>query len=232
MACTRHGAPWPEGEASLARELGKLHGFRRWCEALRVELRPTQPLPEGGHLIPPAQLPGGGGLPMDLGGLLRPARIHLACRLGRRWMCLNCFHLESGGVEAFRRARCGGAAPIPDVPDAVLKAVVRYGAGAGLAGPLQARAAALWANSGVPAAVLLCAVQPATPVLMRETAIGQALARGHRQGGDPVLEGPEGRPLRHDSPGPLAAAAGAAGRCALKRRRTGPVLGDAHASGS
>jgi hypothetical protein len=32
MACRRMGLPWPEGEASLASELGKLHGFRRWCE--------------------------------------------------------------------------------------------------------------------------------------------------------------------------------------------------------
>ena len=47
MACTRQGAPWPEGEASLARELGKLHGFRRWCETPLIEVRSAGAWAEG-----------------------------------------------------------------------------------------------------------------------------------------------------------------------------------------
>ncbi len=47
-ACTRQGTAWPEGEASLARELGKLHGFRRWCEASLLELRVANPGGRGG----------------------------------------------------------------------------------------------------------------------------------------------------------------------------------------
>ena len=39
MACKKEGNPWPQGEVSLANELGKLHGFRRWCEIPLVELR-------------------------------------------------------------------------------------------------------------------------------------------------------------------------------------------------
>ena len=195
-----------------------------------VEMRPVQPWQSGGP--PPHQPPGGGGVPLDQGGPLRPFRLHLACRLGRRWLCLNCFQMESGGVEAFRRARCEGAAPIADVPKAVLATIVRYGPGAGLAGAARARVDALWADSGVPAAVLHGPVQPAAPVRMQETAIGKALARGHRHGKDTELAGPEGRPVQPDSPGPLAAAAGAEDRRVLKRRRTGLAAGDALASSS
>ena len=223
MACTRHGAAWPEGESSLAKELGKLHGFRRWCEAPSVVMRPINPLQEGGP--PPDQPPGAGGMPVGPGDPLRPFRLHLACKLGRRWLCLNCFQMESGGVAAFRRARCEGAAPIADLPKALCALIVRYGAGAGLAGAAGARADALWAESGVPAAVLHCPVQPAAPLRIQETAIGKALARGHRPGG-----GTESAPP--DSPGPLAAAADAADRRVLKRRKTGVAAGDDLATSS
>ena len=93
-------------------------------------------------------------MPVEPVNPLRPLRLHLACKLGRRWVCLNCFQLESGGVAAFRRARCEGATPIAEVPKALCALIVRYGAGAGLAGAAGARADALWAESGVPAAVL------------------------------------------------------------------------------
>ena len=99
-ACARLGAAWPEGEASLARELWKVHGFRRWCETSLIELRVANPDGRGGA---PSVV---GGVPAEPRGVLMPARLHLAVRLGRRWMCLNCFCTESGGVEAFRRARC------------------------------------------------------------------------------------------------------------------------------
>ena len=133
----RFARSWPalgrvRREASLARELGKLHGFRRWCEASLVEVRAARPRQDEG--APSAPAPGGGGLSAEQGVLLRPARLHLACRLGRRWLCLNSFCMESGGVEAFRRARCDGAAQIAEAPKAVLTAAVRYGPGAGLAG--------------------------------------------------------------------------------------------------
>ena len=38
-ACAKRGLDWPEGEISLAIEIGKLHGFRRWCEPSAVVLR-------------------------------------------------------------------------------------------------------------------------------------------------------------------------------------------------
>ena len=75
-----------------------------------------------------------GGMPAEPRGVLMPARLHLAVRLGRRWLCLNCFCMESGGVEAFRRARCEGAALVAVAPRALLTAVVRYGPGAAMSG--------------------------------------------------------------------------------------------------
>jgi hypothetical protein len=168
---------------------------------------------------------------VEQGVLLRPARLHLACRLGRRWLCLNCFCMESGGVEAFRRARCEGAAQIAEAPKAFLTAAVRYGPGAGLAGAAQARLAALWAGAGVPATVLTRAVQPKRPLVpLQATAIGRALARGHRSGEGAEPGGPEGAPRQPDSPGPLAAADGAEVRRLLKRRRTGTEAGDSQSS--
>ena len=68
-------------------------------------------------------------------------------------------------------------------PRAFLTAVVRCGPGAGLAGAAQARLCCLLAGAGEPATVLTNAVQqkrPHVPVL--STAIGRALARGHRDG--------------------------------------------------
>ena len=49
-----------------------------------------------------------------------PARLHLAVKLGRRWLCLNCFCMEAGGVEAFRRARCVGEAQVAEAPRSFL----------------------------------------------------------------------------------------------------------------
>ena len=47
-ACRRDGAAWPAGEASLRQDIGKLLGFRRWCEAanhvVKVALEPEHPL--------------------------------------------------------------------------------------------------------------------------------------------------------------------------------------------
>ena len=136
-----------------------------------------------------------------------------------------------GGVEAFRRARCEGAAEVAEAPRAFLTAVVRYGPGAGLAGAAQARLCCLWAGAGAPATVLTNAVQqkrPHVPVL--STAIGRALARGHR-GGEGAEGGGSGGASSHpDAPGPLAAADGAEDRRLLKRRRTLAETGDAQSS--
>ena len=123
MACHRNGNPWPQGEASFANELGKVHGFRRWCEVPLVELR------DGG---PPAEAepPSGGGTEgvMNLAQhLLTPVRFHLACKLGRQWVCLNCFAVECGGVATFRRARCAGRTATGQAGMRLLNAVVRYG---------------------------------------------------------------------------------------------------------
>ena len=80
---------------------------------------------------------------------------------------------------------CGGA-------EGVLTAAVRYGPGAGLAGAAQARLAALWAGAGVPATVLTRAVQPKRPLVpLQATAIGRALAQGHRSGEGAEPGGPD-----------------------------------------
>ena len=107
MACRRAGEHWPEGEASLAREMGKLYGFRRWCETPRIEVRTAGAAAEETPLE--AVRAAGGRAPAE--GLLAPWRPHLACKLGRKWLCLDCFAVEESGVAVFRRARCGGACP-------------------------------------------------------------------------------------------------------------------------
>ena len=209
---------WPEGEASLARELGKLHGFRRWCETPLVELRAAHTARESD----PSLVPGPGGGSPSVGGLFRPVRLHLACKLGRRWLCLNCFGVEVGGVEAFRRARCEGVAPVAEAPRALLTAVVRYGPSAGLTGASQVRLSALWAVAGCHAAVFTLALPPERPqVPLLSTVIGQALSRGH-QGSLGCLKRGPGESLSHpEGPSRLVAAAGADNRRLLKRRRSG-----------
>ena len=80
MACKKAGDPWPEGEASLAKELGKLHGFRRWCETPLIEVRTARAAAEGA--IPAAASAAGSGPPRKpFSG--RWLRLHLACKLGR-----------------------------------------------------------------------------------------------------------------------------------------------------
>ena len=135
MACQRNGDPWPQGEASYASELGKVHGFRRWCEVPLVELR------EGGPPAERAPVPGGGEVSEGAFGqrLLEPVRLHLACKLGRKWVCLNCFAVECGGVATFRRARCAGRTGTAEASRAMLNAVVRYGPSAGLLGAGKSR---------------------------------------------------------------------------------------------
>ena len=209
---------WPEGEASLARELGKLHGFRRWCETPPVEVRAA-------HIAPvsdPSPVPGPGGGSPSGGALLRPVRLHLACKLGRRWVCLNCFGVGAGGVEAFRRARCEGTAPVAEAPKALPTAVVRYGPSAGLTGASHARLAALWAAAGCHAAAFTLALaleRPQVPLL--STVIGQALSRGHQGSVGCLKRGPGEASGHPEAPSRLAAAAGADDRRLLKRRKSG-----------
>ena len=82
MEYMKDGDPWPQGEASYANELGRLHGFRRWCETPLVELRAV--------LDPPVvNAPLGLGEAVGQGPaqpLLAPLRLHLACKLGRKWV--------------------------------------------------------------------------------------------------------------------------------------------------
>ena len=174
MACTRMGLPWPEGEASLASELGKLHGFRRWCETPLIEMRVARPAAGGEPPIAPGPLGGG----PSAEALFRPVRLHLACKLGRRWLCLNCFGVEEGGVAAFRRARCAGIAPIAEAHRALLNAVVRYGPSAGLTGASQVRLSALWAAAGSQASVFTLALPPERPLEpLLSSVMGRALLR-------------------------------------------------------
>ena len=178
MACKRMGLPWPEWEASLAKEMGKLHGFRRWCETPLIEVRTARPAAEGSN--PSAASTSGSGPPAE--ALFRPVRLHLACKLGRRWLCLNCFGVEEGGVAAFRRARCAGIAPIAEAHRSLFNAVVRYGPRAGLTGAAQVRLSALWAAAGCQASVFTLARPPERPAEpLRMSVIGRALLCG--QGG-------------------------------------------------
>ncbi len=163
--------------------------------------------------------------------LLQAFRPHLACKLGRRWLCLNCFGVECGCVEAFRRARREGAAPVAIAPRALLTAVVRYGPIAGLTAAAQTRLSALWAGAGCHARVLTMALptdQP--PVPLFSTAIGQALARGHQRSLGVLGSGP-GEALSHpEALSRLAEAADAEDRRLLKRRRCGLGSGDSQPS--
>ena len=175
MACKRGGLPWPEGETSLAKEMGKLHGFRRWCETPLIEVRAARAAAEGAN--PAAASAEGAGPPVE--ALLRPMRLHLACRLGRRWLCLNCFRVEDGGVAAFRRARCAGSAPIADAHRALFNAVVRYGPRAGLTGAAQVRLSELWAAAGCQVSVFTSIQPPERPAEpLRLSVIGRALLCG------------------------------------------------------
>jgi hypothetical protein len=172
MACFKNGDPWPQGEASYASELGRVYGFRRWCEIPLVELRQDAPADE---LAAPAGM-GVGGEEGHAPRHLAPARLHLACKLGRKWVCLNCFAVEHGGVAAFKRARCAGRTAAGVASRTLLNAVVRYGPAAGLIGAGQARLAELWATTGCQLSLLRPAASqgPGTAVV-RLSAIGRAL---------------------------------------------------------
>ena len=217
MACKRGGLPWPEGEASLAREMGKLHGFRRWCETPLVEVRAVPAAAEGS--IPADASAEVIGPPA--GALLRPMRLHLACKLGRRWLCLNCFGVEVGGVAAFRRARCAGSAPIADAHRALLNAVVRYGPRAGLTGAAQARLSVLWAAAGCQVSVFAPAQPPERPAeSLRLSVIGRALmcgqegaVRNPKRGPGEAISHPVGLPF-------LGITEGDFPRDGVKRRRS------------
>ena len=166
----RQGPSWPVGELSLAKEIGKLHGFRRWCEVSLVVLR--APLEEVAPLPAPALLHELGGVE-GMAGLLRPARVHLACKFGRRWCCLSAWKPEVLLVP-------GGAAQLSDAPNTFHAAMVRYGPGAGLAGAALARLTALWTGTGAPATVLIKSAQHKRPLeAVLSSVIERALAQGH-----------------------------------------------------
>ena len=138
-ACQRDGVAWPEGEASLRLEIGKLFGFRRWCEAAsHVVQEPAEPaiLPHQPAVAGPPAPP----------GPLAPARFHLAAKLGRHWLCLNCFARPQVGVEAFRRARCNGPSPAGELPAAQLHTMRLWGHWAALQGAPRARVGELLAH--------------------------------------------------------------------------------------
>jgi hypothetical protein len=188
MACRRAGEHWPEGEASLAKEMGKLYGFRRWCETPRIEVRTAGAAAEETPLE--AVRAAGGRAPAE--GLLAPWRPHLACKLGRKWLCLDCFAVEESGVAVFRRARCGGRVPAADASRAMLNAVVRYGPRAGLLGAGQARIAELWGVAGRPVSTFDSAGQPEhlkEPLGL--SVIGRALLGG-QSGGEADAQGTRG----------------------------------------
>ena len=173
MACKINGEPWTHGEASYACELGKVHGFRRWCETPLVELRDGGPAEE----MAPHDGGGDGGETGHAPHLLAPVRLHLTCKLGRKWVCLNCFAVEHGGVATFRRARCAGRSAVRDAGRGLLNAVVRYGPTAGLLGAGQARLAVLWAAAGCQLSLLRpAATQRPEAASLRLSAIGRALA--------------------------------------------------------
>ena len=227
MACLKNGNPWPQGEASYASELGRLHGFRRWCETPLVELRAVCIASEGEPAF-------GAGFIGEVGpahALLAPVRLHLACKLGRKWVCLNCFAVEDGGVATFRRARCAGRASIGDAGRALLNAVVRYGPRAGLMGAAQGRLAELWAAAGCQLSVLTPAVLPEPGVkILRLSAIGLALA-----GAQLTPRGAEARRAR-EAPSPVLGAGlgfvedSLGDEACVKRRRHGSDPGAAGSS--
>ena len=219
MACQRNGNPWPQGEASYASELGRLHGFRRWCEIPLVELRDVR---TPADVEPPI----GAGAVGEVGpaqALLAPVRLHMACKLGRRWVCLNCFAVEDGGVSAFRRARCAGRASTEDAGRAMLNAVVRYGPRAGLMGAAQGRLAELWAAAGCRLSVFAPAPAPEPEAkALRLSAIGLALMGAQQSPGGLAV-----RRTREDFSNPLEVGLGGkAGTldeeaCVKRRRQEG-----------
>jgi hypothetical protein len=179
MACKKAGVHWPEGEASLSREMGKLHGFRRWCETPLIEVRSAGAAAEGA----PREAARGAGTGLPAEALLAPWRLHMACKLGRKWLCLNCFAVEESGVAAFRRARCEGRVPTEVAGRALLNAVVRYGPRAGLLGAAQTRLAELLGAAGCLVSAF-AAVRPPEPLTepLGLSVIGRALM-GEQTGG-------------------------------------------------
>ena len=218
MACFKNGDPWPQGEASYASELGRVYGFRRWCEVPLVELRQDAPADE---MAAPAGR-GVGGVEGHAPHQLTPARLHSTCKLGRKWVCLNCFAVEHGGVAAFKRARCAGRAAAGEASRTLLNAVVRYGPAAGLSGAGQARLAELWATSGCQLSLLRpAASQEPGSAVVRLSAIGRALS-----GTMPAQGGEAARRPRVAASQPLSISAGGEERgmeevAGAKRRRCG-----------
>ena len=138
--CQRNGEVWLQGEASLRNEMGRLHGFRRWCEASTVHVA------EEGQAGAAAQAAGAAAPASQREvavGVLAPVRFHQVVKLGRTWWCLQCFHVAEAGVGAFRRDRCLGAASLEAAPAHLCSAVKLFGPWAGLKGPAQARLALL-----------------------------------------------------------------------------------------
>ena len=186
--CTLNGEPWPAGERSLRTEMGRLHGFRRWCEASSVTVA-LAAAGGGGQEGPPA-LPGPPGpvVVHEQGaqgdgrqGVLDPVRFHLDVKLGRQWWCLLCFCSAEGGVAAFRRERCIGAGVGAVAPAPFRRAVTLFGPWAGLRGPAQARVAELLQAFG--AAAPEVRLPASSPPGLSTTVIGRALlgaARGAR----------------------------------------------------
>ena len=183
-ACQRDGVAWPEGEASLKLEIGKLFGFRRWCEAAsHVVQEPAEPA------ILPHQLAVAG--PPAPPRPLAPARFHLAAKLGRHWLCLNCFARPQVGVEAFRRARCNGPSPAGELPAAQLHTMRLWGHWAALQGAARARVGELLAHFE-PGTVVVARGGGALPAVQwASTTIGRALL-GAAQGSGGAGHGPAG----------------------------------------
>ena len=127
-------------------------------------------------------------------GLLVPARFHQAAKLGRHWLCLNCFATPQVGVGTFRRVRCNGPSPAGELPAAQLHSMRLWGHWAALQGELLAHfepGTAVVARGG----------GAAPAVQWASTTIGRALF-GAGQGRGGAGHGPAGgspviAPVRH-----------------------------------
>ncbi len=132
--CTLAGQPWPEGEASMRREIGRLQGFRKWCEFVQDPGEPVGvwPVPGGQLGQPPGQEcplpPQAEPLRQEPSmALLAPVRFHLSTKLGRYWFCLHCFEKPGASLVTFQKARCAGVRPAHEVPLALKRLAVLWG---------------------------------------------------------------------------------------------------------
>lgn len=138
---TLNNEAWPAGEASLRREVGRLHAFRKWCEQVQVQdiagdgEASLGPQGGGEHALGRLSLhregspPGEGAMPTAPAAppFLAPARFHLCTKLGRYWFCLQCFDKPTGSLADFQKARCAGAKPAQEVPPSLKRLAVLWG---------------------------------------------------------------------------------------------------------